>query len=227
MKKYKRKTPLLSPIKMTFVALCAAAVTAAVAVTNTDNQLLIILCGGITAVLIINDLLITIGAGGKYSYFEKYIKISSTLLPSKKIVYSSVCAVVISNASYNNGYGYGINGNIPMQYRVKRDDGCRNITYPFITLHKPQYPIDKIKKGMSSRDLFVINSDKIYCLGICWDDSFNELLKHAECPVYILEDVYLRFKEQFDNAFCAHKENINRFYIVTDNIVAYRMYTMV
>ena len=77
---------------------------------------------------------------------------------------------------------------------------------------------------MNSRDLFMINNDEIYCLGICWVDSLKELLKHTNCSVYVLEDVYLRFKGQFDVAFSVDKENLNRFYVITDHSIAYQMY---
>ena len=224
MKRYKRKTPLLSPLKIAIAAFCAAIATAMVIIfVGTDNEWHII-CGVITALLFVGDLFIIIGAGGRYCYSDKYIEVFYPLLSYKKLDYSCFCAVVISNASYNNGYGYGINGNVPMQYRVKGNNGHTKVTFPFITLHKPQYPVDKIKKGMNSRDLFMINNDEIYCLGICWVDSLTELLKHTNCSVYVLEDVYLRFKGQFDAAFSVYKENLNRFYVITDHSIAYQMY---
>ena len=70
----------------------------------------------------------------------------------------------------------------------------------------------------------MINNDEIYCLGICWVDSLKELLKHTNCSVYVLEDVYLRFKGLFDDAFSVYKENLDRFYVVTDHDIAYKEY---
>lgn len=222
MKKYKRRMPLISPFKIAIAALCAAMATAAViAFTGTDNAGYI-MCGGITVSLIICDLFIIIGACGRYRYWDECIEVFHLLL-NKKLKYSCFGAIVISNASYNNGYGYGINVNIPMMYRDKQNTESK-VTFPFITLHKPQYPVDKIKKGMNSRDLFMINNDEIYCLGICWFDSLDELLKHTDCPVYVLEDVYLRFKERFDTAFLAYKESLERFCIITDHSIAYKVY---
>ncbi|MGN1155743.1 MAG: hypothetical protein ACI4TK_06165 [Agathobacter sp.] len=224
MKKYKRKTPLVSPLKITIAALYAAIVTATIIIfVGTDNEWYII-CSGITASLFIGDLFVIIGAGGRYLYSDKCIEVFWQLLSYKKLDYSWFSAIVISNAPYNNGYGYGINGNIPMQYRVKENNGHTKVTLPFITLHNHQYPINQIKKGMSNRDLFMINNDEIYCLGICWNDSLEELLKHTNCSVYVLEDVYLRFKGQFDTAFSAHKENLDRFYVIADHSIAYQVY---
>lgn len=224
MKKYNRKTALFSPFKITLSALFAAIATAVIVVLSGTENVWCIICGGITVSLLICDLFIMIGAGGRYRFSNKYIEIFYQLLPYKKLDYSWFSTIVISNASYNNGFGYGINGNIPMQYRVKGKNRHTKVTYPFITLHKSQYPVDKIKEGMNSRDLFMINSDEIYCLGICWVDSLKELLKYTTCSVYVLEDVYLRFQGQFDGAFSLNKENLARFYIITDHIIDYQVY---
>lgn len=223
MKKYKRKIPLFSPLKMAIAALFAAIATAMIIIfAGTDNDWYII-CGAITATLFICVLFILIASGGRYRYSDKCLEIFYLLL-YKKLNYSWFSAVVISNASYNNGYGYGVNGNYPMQYRVEQNNGHIKVTFPFITLHKPQYPIDKIKEGMNSRDLFMINNDEIYCLGICWVDSLKELLEHTNCPIYVLEDVYLRFKGVFDATFSVYKENLDRFYIITDRSINYQKF---
>ena len=224
MKRYKRKTPLISPLKIAIAALYAAIATATIIIfVGTDNEWYII-CGGITVALFVGDLFIIIGASGRYRYSDKYIEVFYNLLLYKKLDYSWYNAVVISNASYNNGYGYGIYGNIPMQYKIKENSRHTKVTFPFITLHKPQYPVDKIKEGMNSRELFMINNDEIYCLGICWIDSLTELLCHTNIPVYILEDVYLRFKETFDIIFIQYETDIDRFYIVTDHGIKYKDY---
>lgn len=224
MKRYKRKVPLLSPKKIAIAASYAAIATATIIAFTGTNNIWYILSGGVSISLFIADLFIIIGAGGRYCFSEKFIKVFHLLLPHKEIEYSQFSAIVISNASYNNGYGYGVNGNIPMQYRVKDNNGHIKITFPFITLHKPQYPFDKIKAGMSSRDLFSLNPDATHCLGICWGDSFRELLEHTNCPVYVLEDVYLRFKEQFTAAFSLYIGGLSRLYIITDHIIAFQMY---
>ena len=72
--------------------------------------------------------------------------------------------------------------------------------------------------------MFVLNDEEIYCLGICWFDSLKELLENTNCPVYVLEDVYLRFKGQFDVVFSVYKENRERFYIITNRTINYQKY---
>lgn len=224
MKKYKRKTPLFSPLKTAIAALFAAIATAMIIVfAGTDNEWCII-CGAITETLFIGDLFIIIGASSRYRYSNKCIKVYYQLFSYKKLDYSWFSAIVISNASYNNGYGYGANGNIPMQYRVKGNNGHIKVTFPFITLHKPQYPVDKIKEGMNSRDLYMLDYENIFCLGICWFDSLTELLDNTDISLYILEDVYFRFKGMFDSVLIKYGNDINRFYIVGEVCTGYKDY---
>lgn len=224
MSKYKRKTPLISPIKMAVAALCAAiAAIMGVIFSGTDNEWYII-CGGIAVTLFFCDMFIVAGAAGQYGCSDKCIYLMYPPFTYKKLYYSDFNAVVISNASYNNGYGYGVNGNMPMQYKVKGTDGYTKVTYPFITLHTPQYPVNKIQERMNSRDLFFADSENIFCLGICWFDALSELLTHTDMPVYVLEDVYLRFRGKFDSIFAQHETNIDRFYIITDHKIEYKKY---
>lgn len=68
----------------------------------------------------------------------------------------------------------------------------------------------------------MLSNDNIYCLGICWFDSLAELLNYTQVPVYVLEDVYLRFKGKFDEAFMQNEDN--RIFIITDRIIEYRNY---
>lgn len=222
MKKYKRKTPLISPLKMAIASLYAAIATAMIIIISGFDNEWCVICGGIAASLLIGDLFLIIGVGGRYRYSDTGIDILYQSLAYKKLDYLWFSAVVISNASYNNGYGYGINGNIPMQYKVKSDHGYTKVTFPFITLHKPPYPVDKIKAKMNSRDLFMLGNDDMYCLGICWFDSLTELLNHTKVPVYVLEDVYLRFKGKFDEIFMQYEGN--RCFIITDRKLEYRNY---
>lgn len=77
---------------------------------------------------------------------------------------------------------------------------------------------------MSSRDLAVINTEDIYCLGICWPGSLDELMMHTDMPVYILEDVYLRFKGLFDATFAPYAKENGHIFIVTDQIIPYEKY---
>ena len=214
MKKYKRKVPLVSPAKTAVFALCFVLISIVLAVViGADNEYFAV-CIVIASLAIILDLFVIIGAGGRYSFSDKYVNVFFGPFVCKKLDYRQFSAIVISNASYNNGYGYRVSADIPMKYRIKTDNKTAKTVLPYITFHKSGYPISKIAKGMSSRDLFMLNDEQIYCLGICWFDSFREVLSYTNCDVYILGDVYFRFKEQFDNAFSEHSQKSNRFHIV-------------
>ena len=165
-----------------------------------------------------------LGVAGRYRYSKKSIEIFFGSFMCKKISFENIYGVVISNASYNCGRGDQLCYSIPMQYTVKSSDGKMQVPYPFISLLKQHYPIDQLKVGLSSRDLEAINADKIYCLGICWPESLDELMKHTEIPVYILEDVYFRFKGLFDTTFAAYLKGNRQLFIVTDQIVPYEKY---
>ncbi len=77
---------------------------------------------------------------------------------------------------------------------------------------------------MYSRDLFLLRCRDVYCLGICWFESLEELLKHRDVPVYILEDVYLRFRGNFDSIFAKYENGVDKFYIISNDIIEYKKY---
>lgn len=224
MKKYKRKTALIAPAKVAIATLSASIVMILIGALFGIHNEYFIICNGIVASLLISYLFIILSVGQEYSYFENYIQMSYLSIKYQKIVYNKFDSIIVSNASYNTGFGYELYGNVPMQYKRKDKSGITKVTYPYITLHKSQYPVYEIVSGMSSRDLFKINNQDIYCLGICWFDSFNELLQNSDSTVYILEDVYLRFKSQFDIIFIQHKQQIDRFYIITNRCIGYKNY---
>ncbi len=214
--------PLISPLKIAIAALYAAIATAVIIIISGFDNEWYIICGSIAAVLMICDLFIILGVSGYYRYSDTCIDILFQSLQYKKLSYSWYTTIVISNASYNHGYGDQMCYNIPMQYTVKNSSGYAKVTFPFITLHTHDYPIDNVKKGMNSRDLFMICDEEMYCLGICWFDSLIELLQHTQVPVCVLEDVYLRFKGKFDEIFVQYENN--RFYIITDDKIEYQKY---
>ena len=114
--------------------------------------------------------------------------------------------------------------NIPMQYKSKGKHKSTKTTYPFLMLLKSTYPIENVRSKMYSRDLLLMDKPDVYCLGICWPGSLDELMKHTEIPVYILEDVYFRFKGLFDTTFAAYLKGNRQLFIVTDQIVPYEKY---
>lgn len=224
MKKYRKKVQTISPSKMAIAALCLAITTVMIIIfSGIDNDWWVV-CGWGYFTLFCFYLIDILESSYRYIYTDKYIESFFLFIPYKKLKYSWFSVIVISNATHRVGNGIEWCNTAPMQYKVKGKNGHTKVTFPFITLHTSDYRIDKIRKGMSSRDLFMLNSDEMYCLGICWFDSFQELLKHTDCDVCILEDVYLRFKGQFDIILKKNNESLDRFYIVTDRTIAYQEY---
>lgn len=218
MKRYKRKIPIISPLIIA-AAVLSTAVASGVSVLLGDHALGIVF-GGVSValfVLFLSDLLAT---AGRYCYYDNDVELSCVPLIKKKLPYSRYNAVVISNASYNYSYG---SYSIPMQYKTAGSAKCAKVTLPYITLLGAQYPLNKVTSGMDNRELYVLHDDR-YCLGICWFDSLRHLMKKRNYPVYVLEDVYLRFREQFDRVFLEADDISDRAYIITTHCVPYRIY---
>lgn len=224
MKKYRRKVLLFSLKKLFIIAFLLVGIVILGFISSGEFNAVCIIFSGIAVTLLFLGLFAKLGVAGRYRYSEKSIEIFIGSFTCKKISFENIYGVVISNASYNCGRGDQLCYSIPMQYTVKSSDGKMQVPYPFISLLKQHYPIDQLKVGLSSRDLEAINADKIYCLGICWPGSLDELMKHTEIPVYILEDVYFRFKGLFDTTFAAYLKGNRQLFIVTDQIVPYEKY---
>ena len=224
MKKYRRKVLLFSLKKLFIIAFLLVGIVILGFISSGEFNAVCIIFSGIAVTLLFLGLFAKLGVAGRYRDSEKSIEIFFGSFMCKKISFENIYGVVISNASYNCGRGDQLCYSIPMQYTVKSSDGKMQVPYPFISLLKQHYPIDQLKVGLSSRDLEAINADKIYCLGICWPGSLDELMKHTEMPVYILEDVYFRFKGLFDTTFAAYLKGNRQLFIVTDQIVPYEKY---
>ena len=224
MKKFIRKKPLLPPRIFAIPTVCIVIFLALIrGFGEIDNELLVVFVGIVFALLVACVFLAFV-LGYYYVYCDNSISFFCFILKYREIKYSDFSFICISNASYNNGYGYGVYGNVPMKFSIIDETGKKSVVYPFISLHKYNYPIKSMKTKMNSRDLFMLDNKNIYCLGICWWDSLAELLVHTDIPVYILEDVYIRFKEIFDNMIIQRKDYLDRFYIVTDYSVEYNKY---
>lgn len=224
MKKYKRKTSFLGYYLYIIIFICFSIITLAVYLSKGTNYPLFIISLVLTIVSFIGVFSEILANGFKFQLKNNCIEILYFFIPYKKIDYIKYNAIVISNASYNNQIGYGIfdTQNIPMQYIIKNGNKSKKITFPFITMLEPTFPIHKLKDKMNSRDLPLSISQDCYSLGICWFEALSELLEHTDYKVYILEDVYMRFKGILDNTFS--KYDTSRFFIVSNDIVSYNFY---
>lgn len=220
MKKYKCRTPLVSTKKFGISVLCAAIAALIISlIFGIDSKWTVIsYCPLIY--LLFTYISVHIAVLTRYSYCDKFIQLWYLSFTFKKIRYSDINSICVSNAAYNNGFSR-YDTIFPMMYKSKDREKVLKTVFPFITLHKPDYPIHKLNSGMYSRDLYNLDDEEIFCLGICWFDSFKELLNHTNCPVYVLEDVYLRFKGMFDMIFMQYNDDNSRFYIITDHEIEY------
>lgn len=215
MKKYKCRVSGIPHLKVSIFMIMFILVALIVGLLWKWHNLVSVMLGAVSLILLEVLIFSFLGSWFKYSYSNLGVKLFYGFIGYKKIKYDDIYSIVISNASYNNGYGYGVNVNRPMIY----ENNNTRFVFPYITLHTKQYPINLIKTQMYSRDLFFIKDNEIICLGICWWESFSELLEHTNSNVYILKDVYLRFQSEFDSRIQNAKE---RCYIITDdNIVPY------
>lgn len=213
MKQYRRKTYLISPRSFVIVALIAALVSAgSILILGPEDNAFATVFTILSAILFLFALLDVIVVAGKYRYCDSYIEVSCLPFIKRKIRYSKYSAVVVANASYNYGIGDQLSYSIPMQYKVKGADGYTRVTLPFITLLKPEYPLHKIKSGMNNRDFDAFSSD-LYHVGICWFDSFEELLCRTQLDIYILKDVYQTYMGQFDEII-SQDGDMERFHII-------------
>lgn len=163
----------------------------------------------------------------KYSYEEDFIKLAYLNFTYKKVKYMDYQKIVISNASLhvNGTDGTSMPEGCPVGFKIKTAEGKKvYIRYPYISLHKEHRYFKDIKAGMSIYQIHAWVEKSAFYLGICWFDSFAELLRHTDMEVYILEDVYLRFQRAFDSILIPFSNIKNRFYIVKDVPIPYQMY---
>ena len=165
MKRYKRRNPLIPLQKMVVVILCVA-LAAVLAWLLTGESAGTVACCGVLAALVVAYLFVAAGAAHRYAYCGDHIKLLYLMIPYQKYRYDAASSICISNAAYNNGYGYGPNGSIPMQYKSGGKKGLTTV-FPFITLHGKDFPIHRIHAGMTSREIFMLAGEKSFCL-ILW-----------------------------------------------------------
>lgn len=219
--KYRRKVLYYSKRICPITALCFTVLSLLAAVICKGENSLSIIFGAWAFCFAYCHFLEIIVVSLSYTYTNEYIVLSCLSIKYRKIRYSKFKRIVISNAVFNN-FSCGVFVDIPMQYKVGKK---QKITYPFITLHKENDTADKLKSGLSSRDLLYIGDrSDLFFLGICWFDSLKEILHYTDLPVYVLEDVYLRFKGMFDMIFKDPLNDKKLFYIVTDRNIEYEKY---
>ena len=219
MKSYNRRKLFFSLTKLSIAA--AIFTIAAIVSTAVDKKVneFTIMFGGfeVTLWIIAWCPFVIIEKGFKYSYSSNCINLLYMAICYRKLSYSDFSAICVSNAAYNNGIGTGPYTSVPMTCKKRTEEGTVKMVLPFITFHKSEYPFNKIISGLYSREIFLMNRENAFCLGICWFDSLLELMEHTIVPILVLEDVYLRFRREFDSVFVVCANSMNRIYIINDS----------
>lgn len=212
MKRYRREIPIFSPLKLTIAAACLAAAAGAIAlIFGADNQLAI-LCSVFSFFPFFPAIVLFLSTAGQYCYCDDYIKMLYLSIFRWKRYYLRYKTVIISYAVHRD---HKSNISIPVQYKCKTENGRLRITFPYITLLGPKYPLSGITADMNNYDLHTLHKDCL-SLGLCWFDSLEELLTHTSYEVYILEDVYFTYRGKFDSIIYQSEALQNRFHIISN-----------
>lgn len=215
MKHYRRKIPIFPPRKLTIVAACLAAAAGVIALIFGADNPHVFLCGAFSVAVFSIAIFSRLGADGQYCYCDNYIKVFYLLIFRRKRYYSQYKTIIISYAAYNDNFG---TYSIPMQYKCKTRNGRSRITFPYMTLLGPEYPLDRITADVDNHNFRTLHDDCL-CLGICWFDSLEELLTHTSYDVYILEDVYFTYRGKFDGIIYRSEALQKRFHIICNRFV--------
>ena len=221
MKRYKRRKAFIKPKVLYIVLICSILLILISAVSNFEAELIIILCSILSVTLLITFMNF-LGTCQHFSCGKDGVTLSSFRMRYKTFRYNAYSIIMISNASYLNGYENPLYSNIPM-LDDSDENGRQKKPLPYISLCGPSYPVNRVKPGMLGSDLRLIGNE-IAFVGICWFDALNELLINTNLPVYLLEDVYLGHKHKFDKTFVECGVDPNRLFIISDNIVEYVEY---
>lgn len=201
MRKYSRRKNLIS---VKWVCIVAAAAAVLETVFYFVNLLyLSVVCFGLFAVLAVFLLSMFFVAEEKYACLSSAIGIYFLGIRIKKIKFSDIKSITISNASFNTGTGYL---GAPILSCRKNTETGEKSPYPHILIYPADAPFHKYRAGMNSYQIYKLSAsepweNEPYSLGICWFASFAEIVQKTSCPVYVLQDVYAREKESFDKVF--------------------------
>lgn len=157
-----------------------------------------------------------------YSFAESAFHICYGKFTVKKIIYSRINTIVISNAVYTvhsrNLYGLKVGKNQIINGKKFF------MQYGHISIMFSDTNCWRLKPEMTCLDVSsACHEEVVYDYFFCFD-SFRELLSHVVPKTYILEDVYLRYQNQFDEIVLKNHKNSDKFFIVSEKINNYLDY---
>lgn len=214
MRKYSRRKNLIS-VKWVCIVAAGAAVLETV-FYFVDLLYLSVVCFGLLAVLAVFLLSMFFVAEEKYACLSSAIGIYFLGIRIKKIKFSDIKSITISNASFNTGTGYL---GAPILSCRKNTETGEKSPYPHILIYPADAPFRKYRAGMNSYQIYKLSAsepweNEPYSLGVCWFAPFAEIVQKTSCPVYVLQDVYAREKESFDKVFSEKSGLFERLVVV-------------
>lgn len=215
MKKYKVRNPLIHSNKIIIITLYLFTIIGVVGLFTIPFCEWYSVCVLIALALSFASAIIDLGASFKYAYLKKSICFYFCGIKFREIQYKTINGIIISDAIYNSGK-YDTNyADLPMCYKVVNGVGKREkIQYAYITVSKKATIDFSLITNKNSRSIHLTDTENFMNVGICWNDSFRDLLEKIDSDVYILENVYLRFKDEFDGIISLYDDNQRHFYIV-------------
>ena len=119
---------------------------------------------------------------------------------------------VVSNAKFvsnnPNANGYCL------YETVQTSDGKIKRILPYLTVHNAHFLPDSLAVGMTNADVCKLsNDDESLDVGVCHFEALNEIILHTDAKIYILADVYNRYRDEF-NAVMLSKFAVGRIVVV-------------
>lgn len=215
MKKYCKTISIFSKSKFTCLLIILFVILLIIFIFNGLSYALII-GASIFICIFLLWLLERIFENFKYSYQVDFLQTYFGCLKRKKIYYKDVQSIVISNAVHTVKGG-SLSAPIALRKRVTINGETKLIQYAYISLFSTDEICKYLKPQMNSLQLLWADPKMLYGT-VCWDESLGELLSYLTSKIYILEDVYFRFRDQFNDIlapYCMGNEN-NIFIVVDD-----------
>lgn len=153
------------------------------------------------------------GTMRQYDYQQDFLQTYFGKIKQKRIYYKDIQTVVISNAVHTVKGG-SISAQIPL---YKTTDSNDKTQYAYITLFGSDKIRECLQPEMTSLEVLWTNDMTNVLYGtVCQNAFFLQLLEHCTPKIYILEDVYLRFSEEYKALLPLYgAENGKRTFIVT------------
>lgn len=160
------------------------------------------------ALLLMLSLLISVLSGGfiiasgqGFYYFYEKDRIRASWGACREILYDEIHAICITNGTI--AIGCITESGIKLRSIEKDKDGSLHwITKAYVTLHKNCQCKELMEPGRESYSIKMKSKDmNNYLIGFeCIFESLTELLKQTDCEVYLLEEIYWRFRDQFEKS---------------------------